>query len=113
MRVLTCFCASGALLAAPAYGQRLASIPYYAVVSPVSAAPTPLFRFDSTKAIPKTYWLEGGVISGVAMGVLAIMLASDLSEGDTNAAGYAGAFLIGATVGFPVGALIGGQFPKH
>jgi hypothetical protein len=100
-------------LLAPAglQGQRLGSIPSYAV----SELPPPAssFRFDSTQAIPRTYWLEGGVIGGLGMGVFTIMLANGLGEGNTTTAGEAMAFVIGASVGFPVGALIGGQFPKH
>ena len=80
----------------------------YAIAVPV----TP-FRADTTKALPKTYWLEGGVIGGVAMGVFGMMLAEGLGEGNTSTTGHVGAFLIGASVGFPAGALIGGQFPKH
>ena len=91
--------------------QRLTSIPNYGFSSR-PAAPSP-FRFDSTQAIPRTYWLEGGVIGGLGMGVFTIMLANGLGEGNTTTAGEAMAFVIGASVGFPVGALIGGQFPKR
>ncbi|MGE5801386.1 MAG: hypothetical protein ACM358_03945 [Gemmatimonadota bacterium] len=102
----------GALLAPNSLsGQRLASIPHYAVSS--LPAPAFSFRFDTAQAIPRTYWLEGGVIGGLGMGVFATMLANGLGEGNTTAAGEAMAFVIGASVGFPVGALIGGQFPKH
>ena len=100
-------------MAAPAYGQRLAPVPPYAVASSVSVAATASFRFDSTKTIPRTYWLEGAAIGGVVMGVFTIGFAHGMSESPTGVADDAIAFLIGAAVGFPVGALIGGQFPKH
>lgn len=86
------------------------SIPSYAVSSLPALASS--FYVDST-AIPRTYWLEGGLIGGVCMGVFTIMLANGLGEGNTTTAGEAMAFVIGASVGFPVGALIGGQFQKH
>ena len=99
-------------LLAPALlqGQRLAPVSPYAVSA--GASPTASYQLDSTKTIPRTYWLEGGLIGGVVMGVFTIGLAG-LGEGHTSTAGHAMAFLIGASVGFPVGSLIGGQFPKH
>lgn len=102
-----------AALLAPAglQGQRLASIPSYAVSE--LPPPTSSFRFDSTQAVPRTYWLEGGIFGGVAMGAFGMTLASGLGEGHTTTAGKVVAFLMGASVGFPVGALIGGQFPKQ
>ena len=96
---------------ATANAQRLPPIPHSAVYA--IAAPATPFRVDTTKAIPPTYWLEGGVIGGVAMGVFTVLLAQDLGEGNSSVTGYAAAFLIGGAVGFPAGALIGGQFPKH
>lgn len=104
-------CLAVLLLPAALHGQRLPPIPHSAAYA--IAVPATPFHVDTTKAIPKTYWLEGGVIGGVAMGVFTVMLAEGLGEGDASFAGNVGAFLIGATVGFPVGALIGGQFPKY
>lgn len=103
------FCLTVLCVPAVLHGQRLPSIPHSYAIS-VSAVS---FRVDTTKTIPKTYWLEGGVIGGVALGVLAVMMEQGLSEGDTSTLGHVGAFIIGAGVGFPVGALIGGQFPKQ
>ena len=98
------------LVPAGLQGQQLTPTPSYAV----SSVPAPVsFHVDSTHAYPHTYWLEGGVIGGVGMGVFTILLANGLGEGHTSLAGNAMAFVIGGSVGFPVGALIGGQFPKH
>ena len=70
-------------------------------------------RDSARSAIPKTYWLEGGVIGGVALGVLAVSFFSGMSDSSPPVSGSAVAFVIGASVGFPVGALIGGQVHKH
>ena len=91
--------------------QRLTPVPSYAVSS--VASPPGAFQLDSTRAIPRTYWLEGGVIGGLGLGVFTAMLVNGFSEGETNVSGNVMAFLFGASVGFPVGALIGGQFPKN
>src|SRR5262245_6529153 len=92
------------LVPAATPAQRLPPVPSYS-----SSA----FRFHTTKAIPKTYWLEGGIVGGVGLGVFTVLLFEGMSEGShLNVAGYALTFLAGASVGFPVGALIGGQFHK-
>lgn len=105
-------CLVALLVPAVLHGQRLPQIPHpvdYAIAVP----PTP-FHVDTTKVIPPTYWLEGGVIGGVGMGVFGVMFAQGMREDSgSHVAGDVGAFLIGGTLGFTVGALIGGQFPKH
>jgi len=97
-------------------GQRLAPVPAYGtsslIVSPQRSG-LHRIRIDSAIAIPRTYWLEGGVLSAVTVGVLGTLWFRGMSDsrpglGSTVAVGA----LCGA-VGFAPGALIGGQFRKH
>jgi hypothetical protein len=80
----------------------------------VSAEP----RADSG-AVPRTYWLEGGVVGGGLVGIGGAVLGAGLcsnreSGGQGNCVGATLlGFLAGAALGFPPGALIGGQFPKR
>ena len=90
--------------------QRLASIPSYASSLP---APTSSFHVDSTQAIPRTYWLEGGVIGGLTLGVLTVLEFHAWSESEPSTGRTVGVFFLAGGLGFSVGALIGGQFPKH
>ena len=72
---------------------------------------SPLAWPPDSVTIPRTYWLEGGVIGGVVLG----FLGSGLCQiGDHSSVGcYAAVFFfVGGGIGFPTGALIGGLFPK-
>jgi hypothetical protein len=100
-------------------------------LSPTFPSFTPTLRSEgSTEAIARlngdlrrstrpTYWLTGGLIGGVAMGVLGAVVGAgmcaedetDQSTGTCILAGLGGAAIVGG-VGFTVGALIGGLFPK-
>ncbi len=103
--------------AGPVLGQRPAH--------PFPTAATPVFTVrwavtDSQQRVtPRpTYWLEGGVIGGLVVGALGASLAGGLCGYDNAPHGSCtddtikGAF-VGAGLGFTVGALIGGQIPKH
>ena len=99
--------------------------------SPTFPGFTPMLRSDDgTDAIARlnadlhrstrpTYWLTGGLIGGVGMGVLGAVVGAgmcadddtDHSTGTCLLAGVVGAAIAGG-VGFTVGALIGGLFPK-
>ena len=92
---------------------------------PAQRLPQPLLPYNATRPtarsgtfsdsvpIPPTYWLEGGVIGALGLGILtAIAFHEFLCESHCTRAAVGGAAL-GAAVGFPVGALIGGQFPKR
>src|SRR5438067_740430 len=62
---------------------------------------------------PSTYWLEGGLIGGIGLGVLSAYESGGLCESsDGCIAGRVTVGVLGAALGFIVGALIGGQFPK-
>jgi hypothetical protein len=72
---------------------------------------------ESVVQIEPTYWKEGGLVGGVLSGVLLALFAEALctyGEGNTRNCGMklvAGAAL-GGGMGFVLGALVGGQFPK-
>lgn len=97
--------------------QRLAPLPRaemvaYATISLGSAPHYDRSLADSAMAIPRTYWLEGGVVGAITVGVLGTLWFQGMSDsrhslGSTVAVGA----LCGA-VGFAPGALIGGQFHK-
>src|SRR2546425_7865285 len=75
------------------------------------ATPKAIPRLMATP--PPTYWLEGGLIGGIGLGTLSAYEAGGVCESSncTPARGALG--LLGAGLRFTVGALIGGQFPKH
>jgi len=62
---------------------------------------------------PPTYWLEGGLIGGIGLGTLSAYEAGGLCESSNCTPARVAVGLLGAGLGFTVGALIGGQFPKH
>ncbi len=70
---------------------------------------------DSTR-IPRTYWLEGAGILGAASGIFGAYVGVGLCHyyetcHNPAVAGLEAFFIFGA-LGFGIGALIGGQFPK-
>jgi hypothetical protein len=74
---------------------------------------------DSVRAPRPTYWLEGGLTGTAIMGFLGAAVGagfcgSEAPEpvGKCLAAGVLGFAIAGFGLGFPVGALIGGAFPK-
>lgn len=96
-------------LPAPGAAQRLASS-FPVAAEPLAGAHQP-FAVDA-RAYPRTYWLEGGIIGGVGMGVFAVLLFQGISESPATLPRIAAAGVIGAAVGFPVGALIGSTIRK-
>jgi len=72
------------------------------------------FRTVTTDSggIPPTHWVLGGAIGVTIFGILGADFAMGLGETENVLCGLGG-FTLGAMIGFPVGALIGGQFPKH
>ena len=115
LAVIAAFCAQGI-----AHGQspclQPSLTPWVAQVGPSLIPPlAPELRFAlprDSAAIRPTHWLEGGLIGGILVGLLGSQLCN-LSDEKPPAACYVEAFfLTGGAVGFPVSALIGGQFPK-
>ncbi len=105
-----------ALLLAPARvaGQRLAPLPQ----STLNAVRWPAAATASTQhgpalgTLPRTYWLEGGLVGGIGLGVLSAVELRSLCESGSCTAGTIAGGVLGGFVGFTVGALVGGQFRK-
>lgn len=106
-----------AALATPSWAQavtdsttRLAPAPIDARLRPGAASG------DTGRIYPRTYWAEGGLSGGIVLGTIAGMLAAGLcsysESGDDCTLAPVTGFLVGAAVGFPVGALIGGAIRK-
>jgi hypothetical protein len=88
-------------------GQRIAGSPRAAESLRINAL------VNAPRELPRTYWLEGGVAGAIALGLLTTALAEGFCDADSNCSGAtAGSFVVGGTVGFVVGALVGGQFRK-
>lgn len=65
---------------------------------------------------PRTQWVKGGVIGGTILGLGSFLLLAalaDYQEGDEGLGYYLEPTVIGAGLGFVIGALIGGQFEKN
>src|SRR5712671_4892684 len=93
------FVLAAVLVPSPLVSQRLAPVPAYAISSPLRSpqwSRLHRFRADSAIGIPRTYWLEGGVIGAVTVGVLGTLLFRGMSDSRPG---------LGATVA--VGALCG------
>jgi len=62
-----------------------------------------------------SYWLVGAIVGTAIIGVIGAEGAPYFSGDEANAGvgDYIRGFAMGAALGFSVGALIGGQFPKH
>ena len=68
--------------------------------------------------IKPTYWREGGLIGAVSTGAFIAYLTYGLCRNSDSihgscAEGLVGGGLLGGLLGFGIGALVGGQFPKH
>jgi hypothetical protein len=72
---------------------------------------------DESTTHPPTHWVEGGIIGAAALGILGAALTGGLcAYSDTNrrcTGATIGGGVMGAGVGFVLGALIGGSFPKR
>ncbi len=72
------------------------------------------------RQIRPTHWKEGGIVGAVLLGAFGIWFGHELcqetdagQEKGCTAKAVAGGLLGGGGIGFLIGALIGGQFPKH
>jgi len=61
----------------------------------------------------QTYWLEGGVVGGVALGALGYELGSACPRNTGSCPRPAVGSLIGATLGFVIGAFLGDTIEKN
>src|SRR2546425_557424 len=62
---------------------------------------------------PPTYWLEGGLIGGIGLGTLSAYEAGGLCESSNCTPARVAGGRPGAGPRVPLGAAVGGQFPKH
>jgi hypothetical protein len=71
------------------------------------------------RLVKPTHWKEGGILGGLVLGGFSVWLSNEICEyaGEGQARGCGGKAVLGGLVGgglgFLIGALIGGQFPKH
>ncbi len=90
-------------------------VPYAAEVAISDKPASPVLGVQPR--VPRTHWLEGGLVGGVALGIFgglvghALCTNSDVRQTCTGPT--LGSAVLGAGVGFVTGALIGGQFPKR
>ena len=100
--------------------QAITSSTGFATVSSL-AAPAPdafdALNADLRRATQPTHWVRGGLI-GAGIGAVALMalgavVICPVSDEGCEVENYAAAALVGGGLGFLVGALVGGQFPKE
>jgi len=66
-----------------------------------------------TKApVARTYWLEGGVVGAIGLGLFTAVLDGGLCESQNCTGSTVAGAVFGGGLGFAVGALVGGQFRK-
>jgi hypothetical protein len=77
-------------------------------------------RDTVAKQIRPTHWKEGGIVGAVALGAFGVWFGNEIcqktdagSEEGCTARSVVGGAIVGGGLGFLIGALIGGQFPKH
>lgn len=74
-----------------------------------------LWRQLAADSLPESQWLKGGIVGGVTMSLTALVLGA-LFDGERDSGFTSGemirAVLYGGSIGFGIGALIGGQFEK-
>jgi hypothetical protein len=59
--------------------------------------------------MPHTHWVAGGAVGGLTLGLVTAVSTRDLCENNIGCQLVSG--VLGAAVGFTVGALIGGLIP--
>ena len=111
LKVLVIFALVGLLLGAPAAAAQRLSPPF-----PTVSALQLANRFPASEP-HRTYWLEGGLIGGIGLGLFGAYAGHQFcgtSDATRHCGGtVVGAGLLGAAVGFTAGALIGRQFGRH
>jgi len=100
------------LAPAPLLAQRISTFQTYAPpeTSPPQSSGHPFTQ--AGKAIPRSYWVEGGIIGGVGLGVISALEFHKICESGSCVRATLGGALLGGALGFTVGALVGGQIHK-
>lgn len=88
-------------------GQRLDVSPAFPSTSPAVHH----VMADSVRVIPRTYWVEAGLVGAAVLGILGYEIGGLYCEGGCTGSRISG-IVVGGSLGFTVGALVGGQFPK-
>jgi hypothetical protein len=132
LRLIMILCASTGLLLQSAAAQTPAvSWPPLTTSSASSLYPerpsTPfssrLLASEPPDTVPRqirpTHWKEGGIVGAVALGAFGVWFGNEIcqnsdagSEEGCTARSVVGGAIIGGGLGFIIGALLGGQFPK-
>ena len=132
LRLLLIFSAFSGLLSRSAWAQspavswlplsRLSTSSLYSVRPSTPLRPV-LVNRETADTVPRqirpTHWVEGGIVGGLALGAFGIWLGNEICQ-KTDAGGepgctarsVVGGAIVGGGIGFLIGALIGGQFPK-
>ena len=108
----------GVLVAALPPAATAQTSPFRASASVLFARPAVNTAWADTLNLPRTYWIEGAVITGIPSAVFGGMLGSGFCGNDSGSAGencvlkaISGALVFGIAGAIP-GALIGGLFEK-
>ena len=67
---------------------------------------------NSPPSVPRTYWLEGGVVGAIGLSLFTAVLYGGLCESQSCTRATVPYVVLSGAVGFTVGALVGGQFRK-
>jgi hypothetical protein len=131
LRLLMIFCAFSGLLSRSAWGQSSAvswpPLTRMSTSSLYSERPdTPLqphlVNRETADTVPRqirpTHWKEGGLVGALVLGAFGLWFGNEICRNVDDASvsctgAMIGGGLGGGGIGFLIGALIGGQFPKH
>jgi hypothetical protein len=67
---------------------------------------------NAPRSVPRTYWLEGGVVGAIGLSLFTAVLYGGLCESQTCTRSTVGFVALIGAAGFVAGALVGGQFRK-
>ena len=113
--VITLVAATAAALPAQALRLGPSAEPAWSAVPRGPTKPFDLTQAMSAsthpRSIARTYWLEGGVIGALVLGLWAGTTSRDFCEGRADCQVFIG--VLSGAVGFVPGALVGGLFPKR
>ncbi len=122
MRVFLSVVAVTGLLAGPVVAQSRGPVPVRVGLTAASgelrtasSATAELRRQVAADSVRQTQWVKGGVIGGLMLGAASAYLVHGfqrLDDFENSSGEVMFGFVIGAGLGFVIGALIGGQFER-